>query len=219
MPVEFVNMVGSRPPGSVVPGGNTFTTPIDVDWLRHYARTIEAYGFDYTLIPYASASADQYALSATVLAATQKLKTVVAVRPNSAFPTVAAQGLASHAPANVGLAILRRYHLTIDFAGDRMWLRPDADAATQPFRKNRAGLAVTPQEGRYLRVTHVALDSPAQAAGWKVGELISSIDGQAIDPGYPASALSRWTFGPPGQVVALTLSDGSRRLLSLAEYY
>ncbi len=134
-------------------------------------------------------------------------------------PTAAVQGLASHAQANVGLAILRRYHLTIDFAGDRMWLRPDADAATQAFRKNRAGLAVTPQQGRYLRVTHVALGSPAQAAGWKVGELIRSIDGQAIDPGYPASALSRWTFGPPGQVVALTLADGSRRLLSLAEYY
>lgn len=106
MPVEFVNMVGSRPPGSPAPGGNTFTTPIDVDWLRHYARTIESYGFDYTLIPYASASADQYALAATVLAATRTLKTVVAVRPNSAFPTVAAQGLSTLDQLSGGRALV-----------------------------------------------------------------------------------------------------------------
>ncbi|MFT4306236.1 MAG: LLM class flavin-dependent oxidoreductase [Microbacterium sp.] len=94
MPVEFVNAIGTRPPGPPKTG-NHFTEPIDPVWLRRYARTIDEFGFDYTLVPYASAGADQYVLAATVLAATERLKTVVAVRPNTAFPTVAAQGLAS----------------------------------------------------------------------------------------------------------------------------
>ncbi|WP_159498240.1 LLM class flavin-dependent oxidoreductase [Microbacterium sp. 18062] len=94
MPVEFVNAIGTRPPGPP-PAAGHFTAPIDVAWLRRYARTIDEFGFDYTLVPYASASADQYVVAATVLAASERLKTVVAVRPNSAFPTVAAQGLAT----------------------------------------------------------------------------------------------------------------------------
>lgn len=106
MPIEFVNMVGSRPPGAPAYSGSTFTQPVDVAWLRHYARTIEEFGFDYTLIPYASASADQYALSATVLAATLRLRTVVAVRPNSAFPTVAAQGLSTLDQLSGGRALI-----------------------------------------------------------------------------------------------------------------
>lgn len=94
MPVEFVNAIGTRPPGPPKTG-NHFTEPIDPVWLRRYARTIDEFGFDYTLVPYASAGADQYVVAATVLAATERLKTVVAVRPNTAFPTVAAQALAT----------------------------------------------------------------------------------------------------------------------------
>jgi alkanesulfonate monooxygenase len=105
MTVEFVNAIGTRPPGSP-PAGGFFTAPIDVEWLRRYARTIDEFGFDSSLIPYASASADPYAVAATVLAATERLKTVVAVRPNAAFPTVAAQGLATLDQLSGGRAIV-----------------------------------------------------------------------------------------------------------------
>lgn len=133
-------------------------------------------------------------------------------------PTTATTGLTSHAPANVGLAILSRFHMTVDFAGDRLWLQPYPGAASAPFRKNRAGIAVAPQAGRLL-VTHVAAGSPALAAGWRVGEMITAIDGRPITPDYSSSELSRWNAGPPGKVVALTLADGSRRLIRLADYY
>jgi predicted aspartyl protease len=135
-----------------------------------------------------------------------------------AVPTVAAAELASHAPANIGLAILSRFHLTIDFAGDRIWMRPYPGAAQVPFRKNRSGLGVVPEENR-LRVTHVAVGSPAEAAGWRVGDLIAAIDGRPIGPDYIAGSLSRWNTAPAGQVVALLMADGTRRLLTLADYY
>lgn len=93
MPVEFVNAISTRP--AAIPGRGAFNQPIDVAHTRRYAQTIEDWGFDYTLVPYGSDSADQYVLSTVVLGATERLKTAVAVRPNTAFPTVAAQGLAT----------------------------------------------------------------------------------------------------------------------------
>jgi predicted aspartyl protease len=135
-----------------------------------------------------------------------------------AVGAVATAGLASHAPANVGLEILSRFKVTVDFAGDRLWLEPIPGATGQPFRKNRAGLALIP-DARGVRVSHVAAGSPAAAAGWRVGEEIAAIDGRSVGADYAASETARWIFGPPGRVVALTMSNGARRLLRLADYY
>jgi hypothetical protein len=133
-------------------------------------------------------------------------------------PVTAPRGLASQAPANIGLAILSRFHLTIDFAGGRMWASPYDDASTAVFQKNRSGLAVVPQGDR-LRITFVSPHSPAARGGWKVGDLITAIDGQPIDPGFAASERALWSFGPAGRRVTLTLADGRRRELQLADYY
>lgn len=95
MPVEFVNAISTRVLRKPYERGRAFASAIEPDWLRRYARTIEEFGFDYTLVPYGSSGFDQYVVSAAVLEATEKLKTVVAVRPNTAFPTVAAQALAT----------------------------------------------------------------------------------------------------------------------------
>lgn len=133
-------------------------------------------------------------------------------------PVAATENLASTAPANIGLAILSRFRLTIDFAGDRLWLAPYPGAAAAPFRKNRSGLSLLP-EGARLRVTHVARGSPAAAGRWRAGDVIVAIDGQPITPAYAASPLSQWSFGDAGTVVALTLAGGARRRLRLADYY
>ncbi|MCU1482886.1 MAG: Flavin-dependent oxidoreductase, F420-dependent methylene-tetrahydromethanopterin reductase [Subtercola sp.] len=94
MTVEFVNAISTRP-AKKSNISETFRAGIDPAWLKRYARTIDEFGFDYTLVPYHSSGPDQYALAATILAATERLKTVVAVRPNTSFPTVAAQALAT----------------------------------------------------------------------------------------------------------------------------
>ncbi|WP_395670486.1 aspartyl protease family protein [Phenylobacterium sp.] len=126
--------------------------------------------------------------------------------------------LAAETPVNVGLSVLSRFHVTIDFQGQRLWLQPYPDAAHAPFRKNRAGLSVV-AEGDHLRVTHVARASPAAAGGWQVGDAIIAVDGQPITRGYAESALFQWANGAPGRVVVLTLADGARRRLELADYY
>lgn len=134
-------------------------------------------------------------------------------------PTVVTPGLSSRAPANIGLQLLSRFRLTIDFAGDRIWMAPYPDAVTRAFRKNRTGLSLTPQGPGSLAVDHVALGSPAARGGWKAGELITALDGQPIAPDYMASDASLWIYGAAGRTVRLTLADGTERSLTLANYF
>ncbi|HEX3367693.1 aspartyl protease family protein [Phenylobacterium sp.] len=134
-------------------------------------------------------------------------------------PTVVTVGLTTRAPANIGVQLLSRFRLTIDFAGDRMWMAPYPNATAQPFRKNRTGLSLSPQAPGVLIVDHVALGSPAARGGWKAGELVTELDGRPIAPGYMASDASQWIFGVAGRSVALTLADGTERRLTLADYF
>jgi alkanesulfonate monooxygenase len=69
--------------------------PIDPLFLERYARALDDYGFNYTLIPYSSSSFDPFTLGATVLAHTKSIKIIVALRPNTVYPTVAAKSLAT----------------------------------------------------------------------------------------------------------------------------
>ena len=134
-------------------------------------------------------------------------------------PTVATPGLSSHAPANIGLQVLSRFHLVIDFGGGRRWMAPYADAAGRPFRKNRAGLMVTPDGPGKLIVDHVARGSPAERGGWKAGDRVTAIDGRAIAADYAATEASLWVYGPAGRTVTLTTGDGRVKKVTLADYY
>lgn len=133
-------------------------------------------------------------------------------------PTTATPNLSSKAPANLGLQVLSRFHMTVDFAGDRIWLAPYADARGRPFRKNRAGLTLVP-DGARLLVDHVAKGSPAERAGWKKGEAVTAVDGKPVPTGFAGEETSFFVYGAAGTTVALTVADGKTRKLTLADYY
>ncbi|SMC82974.1 Luciferase-like monooxygenase, partial [Rhizobium sp. RU36D] len=69
--------------------------PVDARFLERCARALDDYGFNYTLIPYSSSSFDPFTLGATILAHTKNIKIIVALRPNTVYPTVAAKSLAT----------------------------------------------------------------------------------------------------------------------------
>lgn len=73
-------------------GARKRTDPARTD---RFARTLDDYGFDYTLLGYNSDGADPFVIASRVLARTERLKTVVALRPNIVHPTVAAQSLST----------------------------------------------------------------------------------------------------------------------------
>ncbi|QSQ17107.1 retropepsin-like aspartic protease [Myxococcus landrumensis] len=119
---------------------------------------------------------------------------------------------------NVGLAVLARFRMITDYATDTLMLVPDARALRQPFRRDRSGLIAIPSEGR-LVVKMVAPGSPAAATGWTQGDEIVAVDGKAIAPDYSSTNLAQWRYRAAGQTVVLTLKDGSKRRLTLSDYY
>lgn len=118
-----------------------------------------------------------------------------------------------HTPAVVGMPVWRRFRVITDYAHDRLWLMPDRAALARPFARERSGAAVSVVKGG-LEVVHVAPGSPADAAGWRIGERIVAVDGR------PATReMSGWGWGAAGTAVELTLDGGERRRLVLADYY
>jgi C-terminal processing protease CtpA/Prc len=105
-----------------------------------------------------------------------------------------------------------------DYPHDCLWIEAAEGWDTEPFRKDRSGLQILP-DGAAAVVRFVSPGSPAEAAGWKVGDRIVAIDGRPIDPATYGRDLALWGFGPSGTEVRLTLEGGEERILRLAEYY
>jgi alkanesulfonate monooxygenase len=92
MGVEFVSISFNNASTELkpIPGAT-----VDPDFLVRYARTLDDYGFEYTLVPYSSGSFDPFTIGATILSVTKKITVVIALRPNTMFPTTAAKQLAT----------------------------------------------------------------------------------------------------------------------------
>jgi hypothetical protein len=114
--------------------------------------------------------------------------------------------------ANVGLPVLQRFRLSLDFGGRRMWLAPGPNLAL-PFAKDRTGLNGY-IDGGALRILYVARGGPAERAGFKAGEVVIGIDGMPA-----AAANAALTNAAAGRTLDFTLADGSHRRLTLADYY
>ena len=92
MPTEFISATFANASNEInpIPGA-----PVDPDFLVRYARTLDDYEFNYTLCPYSSGHFDPFTIGASILAVTKKLSVIIALRPNTMFPTVAAKQLAT----------------------------------------------------------------------------------------------------------------------------
>jgi predicted aspartyl protease len=118
----------------------------------------------------------------------------------------------SRVDANLGLEVLSRFRLWLDLGGGRMWLAPRA--GQPPFQRNLIGFFGLPDGDEAIRVTFVAEDSPADAAGLRDGDVITRIDGKPANVAQQALA-----DAPAGTRLALTLASGQTRNLTLAPYY
>ena len=117
----------------------------------------------------------------------------------------------------IGSGFLQHYRVLLDPAAGQMLLSP-GPGADQPPLRSTSGLLLGVADDR-LKVLHVMRGGPAAAAGWRDGDLICRVDGEAITPTYPTSPLARWSAGTPGRSVTLRLCDGTERRLTLAHFY
>lgn len=92
MTTEFISVTFPTTSTELAPAAEP---KIDPDFLVRYAKTLDDYGFNYTLIPYHSSSFDPFTIGATVLANTKNISVIIALRPNTVYPTVAAKALAT----------------------------------------------------------------------------------------------------------------------------
>ncbi|MCW2526251.1 MAG: Alkanesulfonate monooxygenase [Pseudonocardiales bacterium] len=79
---------------------------VDLKYFRKYVRSLEEGGYDYTLLPYGAGTADSFVVASAVGQLTERIKPIVALRPNTTFPTVGAQKLATLDQLTEGRAVV-----------------------------------------------------------------------------------------------------------------
>jgi hypothetical protein len=136
----------------------------------------------------------------------------------AAFIPASVAGTTSNVIAgDLGLPVLTRFRLIIDYPHDRLYAIPYADATRTPLAKDRLGLTLDKDESDFA-VQFVAPNSPAQAAGFKVGEKIAKISGK------PVAALSETQvadlrYGTSGASIVFTMQGGDVRRVRLQDYF
>jgi len=101
--VEFISLSHLNPSTELNP---IPSRGIDLPYFRRYVAALEESGYDLTLLPYASNSADSFVLASAVGQLTERIKPIVALRPNTTFPTVGAQKLATLDQLTEGRAVV-----------------------------------------------------------------------------------------------------------------
>jgi hypothetical protein len=117
----------------------------------------------------------------------------------------------------LGIDLLKRYRLVVDFSHDRLYAAPDPKAVAEPFEKNRLGLTAQPS-GADLLVILVVPGGSSADAGLKEGDKIVAINGKAASL-WTHQARHKLGEQPPGAVVKFTLDTGQERDVVLKDYY
>jgi alkanesulfonate monooxygenase len=92
MAVEFISAVNVNPSNELNRLGRA---DIDLPFFTRYVNALEDAGFDYTLCAYGSAFQDQFAIANQIVARSERVTPIIALRPNTIYPTVAAKALAT----------------------------------------------------------------------------------------------------------------------------
>ncbi|KAM7205150.1 Alkanesulfonate monooxygenase [Naviculisporaceae sp. PSN 640] len=107
MPVEFISLTHHNPSTELHPlPPSSPENGIHLPYLTTYARTLDQYAFNYTLVPYSSLSFDPFTLGTFIASQTTSLKIIIALRPNTVYPTVAAKSLLTLDQLSQGRAVV-----------------------------------------------------------------------------------------------------------------
>jgi alkanesulfonate monooxygenase len=103
MPTDFISLTFPNASTELKPIKDATIDPV---YLARYAKNLDDYEFNYTLVPYGSGHYDPFTIGATIAAHTKNLKIIIALRPNTLYPTVAAKALATLDQLSGGRAVV-----------------------------------------------------------------------------------------------------------------
>lgn len=118
--------------------------------------------------------------------------------------------------ANVGLEVWKRFRVVTDYSRDTVYLLSAESSTSMPFDRDRSGLALE-RSRQGLTVRAFAPTFPLAGSRWKVGDLITTINGS------PTGENRDWKYTSAG--TAITVAgigvNGKRfsRKLVLRDYY
>lgn len=139
--------------------------------------------------------------------------TPIAIVPESQLPPASITG-------GVGLPLLSKFHLIVDYPHDRLYAMPDSTAIAAPIPKDRIGMVLsrTANTNGAFSVAFVAPNSPAAAAGFVKGDAIASIDGKPFSA-WPMAAILGFPMADPGTTHTFAMADGSVRRVTAADFF
>jgi PDZ domain len=135
----------------------------------------------------------------------------------AAFIPASAAGTSNAISGDIGLPVLARFRLIIDYPHDRLYALPYAGAMQAPLAKDRLGLTLHKDDAGFA-VQFVAPNSPAQAAGFKVGDKVTRIDGKSAQA-WPDTLVADLRYGASGTSLLFTMQGGDVRQVKLADYF
>lgn len=106
---------------------------------------------------------------------------------------------------NIGGGILRRFTVTFDYGRQKIYFEPNASYGREDVW-DRSGLWLNRTEEGY-RIEDVVADSPAAAAGLKVGDLVLSVNGRKATE-LPLAEAREILKSAPGTRVRLQVRSG-----------
>jgi hypothetical protein len=118
---------------------------------------------------------------------------------------------------DLGLPLLARFRLILDYSHHCVYALPYADPTRAPFAKDRLGLSLDKADAGFA-VGFVAPDSLAQAAGFKVGDKIALINGKSAEV-WPVTSFADLRYSPSGTNLVFTMQGGGVRQVKLADYF
>ncbi|MBB3693612.1 aspartyl protease family protein [Sphingomonas sp. BK580] len=122
----------------------------------------------------------------------------------------------SSVAGNVGAGILKRFAVTLDYAGSALFLSPVTPPPADLDRYDRSGMSLTRKDGT-TRVTAVVSGGPAQGAGVRTGDAVLALDGKTCSSmtldeiraavrDQPVGTRVRLSLSHEGQPVSATLT-------------
>jgi hypothetical protein len=134
----------------------------------------------------------------------------IAIIPDSQLPPASIVG-------GVGLPLLAKFRLVIDYSHNRLYAIPDTATVKVPIEKDHIGLMVGKKGGDF-GVVFVSPNSPAQAVGFQKGDKVALIDGKPA-AAWPSAELIKFQMADIGTTHVFTMADGTVRRVSAADFF